>query len=228
MTERVPILVGITGKRDLKGQDDVVRDRLRAAFDQLDRETPRAPKVLLSGMAIGADTIAATLALARPDWLVAAVLPFDAETYFEDFDSTSLAVLETLLADPRVKTCPLPVLTNPFTGEPCTREELRNSANAASPLRVMHYEQLGLWLAHASTLLVAVLPKHEQPDQAGGTARVVQYRLSGRPDTVATRVMETSDVVAPPLTLDIAPLGPVWLIDAPGDEGWLEPFTAQL
>lgn len=228
MAERVPILVGITGKRDLKDQDEVVRDRLRAAFDTLDRETPNVPKVLLSGMAIGADTIAATLALARSDWLVAAVLPFDAETYFEDFDGASLAVLETLLADHRVKTYALPPLANPYTGQPCTREELRNSANATNPLRVMHYEQLGLWLAHASTLLVAVLPKDEQPDQAGGTARVVEYRLSGRPDTVAARVMEASDAVAPPLPLDIAALGPVWLIDAPDGAAPAEPFAAQL
>jgi hypothetical protein len=228
MTERVPILVGITGKRDLKGQDESVRDRLRTAFDTLDRETPNAPKVLLSGMAIGADTIAAELALARRDWLVAAVLPFDAETFFEDFDGAALATLETLLADPRVKTCALPPLANPYTGQPCTREELRNTVNAANPLRVMHYEQLGLWLAHAATLLIAVLPKDEHPDQAGGTARVVQYRLSGRPDAVATRVMEASAAVAPPLPLDITSLGPVWLIDAPGEEISGPPFAAHL
>ena len=228
LAERVPILVGITGKRDLKGEDDVVRERLSLAFETLDRETPNAPKVLLSGVAIGADTIAVELALSRPDWLVAAVLPFDTETYFEDFDGAALAALETMLADPRVKTCPLPPLTNPYTGQPCTREEQRNSANAANPLRVMHYEQLGLWLAHAATLLIAVLPKEEQPEQAGGTARVVQYRLSGRPDAVATRVMEASKVVAPPLPLDIAALGPVWLIDAPSEKTSRHPFTAQL
>jgi hypothetical protein len=228
MAERVPILVGITGKRDLKGQDDAVRERLRTAFETLDRETPNAPKVLLSGLAIGADTIAAELALVRPDWLVAAVLPFEAEIYFEDFEGAALAALETLLADPRIKICPLPPLTNPYTGQPCTREELRNSANATNPLRVMHYEQLGLWLAHAAMLLIAVLPKDEQPDQAGGTARVVQYRLSGRPDTVAARVMEASKAVAPPLPLDIAALGPVWLIDAPSEGTSHHSFAAQL
>lgn len=228
MAERVPILIGITGKRDLKGQDGLVRERLRAAFDTLDREAPRAPKVLLSGMAIGADTIATELALERRNWLVAAVLPFDTETYFEDFNTETLAALETLLADPRVKTCALPPLVNPYTGESCTREELRNSANAANPFRVMHYEQLGLWLAHAATLLIAVLPKDEQPDQAGGTARVVQYRLSGRPDAVAMRVMETSVAVAPPPPLDTAALGPLWLIDAPSDEPSHRPFTAAL
>jgi hypothetical protein len=228
MAERVPILIGVTGKRDLKDQDEAVRERLRAAFDRLDQEAPNAPKLLLSGMAVGADTIAAALALARPDWLVAAVLPFDTEIYFEDFGGEELAVLETLLADPRVKTVALPPLVNPYTGEPCTREELRNSANATNPLRVMHYEQLGLWLAHAATLLIAVLPKDEEPDQAGGTARVVQYRLSGRPDTVAARVMEASEVVAPPLPLDIATRGPVWLIDAPSNETSHHPFTVQL
>lgn len=228
MAERVPILVGITGKRDLKGQDDAVRACLLAAFETLDREAPNAPKVLLSGMAVGADTIAAELALARPDWLVAAILPFDAETYFEDFDAAALAALETLLADPKVKTCPLPPLANPYTGRPCTGDELRNNANATNPLRVMHYEQLGLWLAQAAALLIAVMPEDEQPDQAGGTARVVQYRLSGRPDTVAVRVMDASVVVAPPRPLDVAAFGPLWLIDAPSAEISPRPFLAHL
>ena len=217
MAERVPILVGITGKRDLKGQDETVLQRLREAYDRVDAASPNTPKILLSGMAVGADTIAAELAIARPNWLVAAVLPLDRDTYLDDFQGDARQALETLLANPKVKAYTLPPLRNPYTGQPCTREELRNSANATNPLRVMHYEQLGLWLAHASTLLVAVLPKDEQPDQAGGTARVVEYRLSGRPDTVAARVMEASDAVAPPLPLDIAALGPVWLIDAPSE-----------
>ena len=229
MAERVPILIGITGKRDLKGQDNAVRERLRLAFETLDREAPNAPKVLLSGMAVGADTIAAELALARQNWLVAAVLPLDAETYFDDFDHAALTALETLLANPKAKTCALPPLTNPYTGHPCTEEEVRNSANTTNPLRVMHYEQLGLWLAHAATLLIAVLPEDEQPDQVGGTARVMQYRLSGRPDSVATRVMKASTVVAPARPLDIGALGPVWLIDAPREgHASPRPFAVRL
>jgi hypothetical protein len=229
VVERVPILIGITGKRDLKGQDETVRQRLGLAFDEIDRQTPRAPKVLLSGMAIGADTIAAELATKRPDWLVAAVLPFDKGTYLEDFSGDQRAVLEAWLAHPKVKTCPLPLLDNPYTGKPCTRAELRNSPNTTNPLRVLHYEQLGLWLARAATLLIAVLPADEQPDQPGGTARVVQYRLSGRPDATARLVMSASEVVCRSLELDTAALGPAWLIDAPTDRpAGSHPFTACL
>jgi len=230
VAERVPILVGITGKRDLKGQDETVGQRLREAFDQVDAASPITPKVLLSGMAVGADTIAAELAIARPNWLVAAVLPLDRETYLEDFQGEAHQALETLLANPKVKTYALPPLRNPYTGHPCTHDELRNSANATNPLRVLHYEQLGLWLARAATLLIAVLPEGEEPDQAGGTARVVQYRLSGRPDAVALQVMSASAAVSAPLSLDIVALGPAWLIDAPNETVAVpeHPFTIRL
>lgn len=215
MTERVPILIGITGKRDLKHQDEAVRRRLRDTFALLDREAPRAPKVLLSGMAEGADLIAADLALARRNWLVAAVLPFAKEAYLDDFTEESRRTLETLLADPRVKTCVLPPLTNPTTGAATTVADLSPAGDAGSGRRAAHYEQLGLWLAHNATLLVAVLPEDEQPDKEGGTARVVAYRLSGQPDAVARAVIRGSSALAPPLPLDSGSLGSVWQIDEP-------------
>jgi hypothetical protein len=233
VAQRVPILVGITGKRDLKGQDALVRERLAETFAILDREAPDAPKVLLSGMAEGADTIAAELAVARPDWLVAAVLPLPLESYLEDFPDTppeasaaqrgSKALtprqtIEKWLAHPKVKTCALPPMRNPRTGRPCTIDELRYRDGEDNTLRMRHYEQLGLWLATASTLLIAVMPQGEQPDKTGGTARVVHYRLTGRPDPIVRGVMRASDAVCPPLQLDTAVLGPVWLIDAPSEQ----------
>ena len=217
MTERVPILVGITGKRDLKGQNDAIRRRLRETLDILDREVPEAPKVLLSGMAIGADMVAAELALARDDWLVAAVLPFALEAYLCDFNDAERVALTTLLAHPKVKTCVLPPLRNPETGALATAAELVVRDEAGSRLRALHYEQLGIYLAQAATLLIALLPEDEQPAKQGGTARVVAYRLDGRPDRVAQRVMRRSSAVAAPLPLDTTPLGPVWQIDEPSE-----------
>jgi len=228
VTAPVPILVGVTGKRDLKGEDDYVRQRLAQAFDILDRQVPDAPKVLLTGMAIGADLIAAELAVARPNWLVAAVLPMALDLYLEDWTelaaepcggsaaaATARERLAALLQQRKVKVCALPPLRDPHTGAPRTADALHVGAGAINELRRQHYEQLGLWLARTATLLIAVAPDGEQPGQLGGTARIVDYRLAGRPDAAARAVMRTSDVVCEPLPLDVAGFGPVWLIDAP-------------
>jgi hypothetical protein len=175
------------------------------------------------------------LAVERPDWLVAAILPLTLELYLEDWTVLGQAGgaascagieataarhrLERLLAHPKVKICPLPPLRNPLTGEPRSVEELRVAGDPLNPLRLQHYEQLGLWIARTATLLIAVVPKDEEPSQPGGTARVVTYRLQGRPDALAREVMRASDAVCEPLPLDIAGLGPLWLIDAPKTNG---------
>ena len=58
MADRVlaPIIVGITGKRDLNGKDEVVRTALSTALDVLDEYFPLSPKILLSALARGAGT----------------------------------------------------------------------------------------------------------------------------------------------------------------------------
>jgi hypothetical protein len=228
---KVPIFVGITGKRDLKGQDAYVRGCLEAAFAMLDRELPHVPKVLLSGLAEGTDTIAAELALARADWLVAAILPMARQVYLEDFpdeppvavsdDSAASAApsprrtIEALLAHSRVKVRALAHLKNEQTGQPYPTGQLTNHAGLANDLRPAHYEQLGLWLAENATVLIAVMPADEKPDRLGGTARVVDYRLTGRPDRAAREVFRGSAEICAPRPLDQGRLGPLWLIDAP-------------
>ena len=73
MTLRVPLLIGISGKRmfdakdgdeDRRLADDVWR-RLDRVFTRLDEAFPSTPKILLTGAAFGADLLAAEAALAR-------------------------------------------------------------------------------------------------------------------------------------------------------------------
>ena len=215
MTEKIPILVGVTGKRALNGHDDFVRAQLKQAFDRLDKEAAAAPKVLLSGLAAGADTIAAELALERANWLVAAVLPLPLALYGEDFDERGKAVLDALVAHSKVKMRELQRLADPQTGLPCADDDLRRRDCGGNALRTRHYEQLGLWLAETATVLIAVLPADEQPDRLGGTARVVDYRLTGSPDAAAREVMQASGELCPPPVLDRARGSPVWRIDLP-------------
>jgi hypothetical protein len=215
VTEKIPVLVGITGKRALGGHDDFVRERLKQTFHRLDKELPAAPKVLLSGLAAGTDAIAAELALERNNWLVAAVLPLPLSLYREDFDDSGKAVLDRLIAHPRVKLRELQRLADPQTGLPCVDNDLRRRECSGNPLRTRHYEQLGLWLAETATALIAVLPADELPDRLGGTARVVDYRLWGAPDAAAREVIEASRELALPPVIDRPAGRAVWRIDLP-------------
>ncbi|HVC53971.1 MAG TPA: hypothetical protein VND87_18270 [Stellaceae bacterium] len=227
MTQNVPVLIAISGKRNLKDQEAAVRRALVRAFTLLDKRLTTAPKVLLTGLAAGADTIAAELVLGRPQWLIAAVLPLPRAVYLEDFpdqpghgDAPSpRRQIEDFLAHPQVKVRELAVLTDPATGMPATAEALARQADHPNPLRDQHYEQLGLWLAETATLLIAVKPEEEAPGLLGGTARVLAYRLSGKPDRDARQVMAASREVPLPDPLDGGRGAPAWLVDAPMPNG---------
>jgi hypothetical protein len=208
-----PIIVGITGKRDLHGKDGVVRQSILAAFQLLDEALPASRKLLLSAFAIGADTLAAEEALARPNWSVIAVLPFGVETYAQDFDAAGAEKLRALLRHPRVTLRPLTALVDPLTDQPFSEAALARAPGKSSSERSDHYEQVGLFIAERCALLIGVMDADEAPDKVGGTARIVNFRLRGMPDEVTTRVIGRSRELRRRAVLDCPATGALWLID---------------
>jgi hypothetical protein len=209
----MPIIVGITGKRDLRGKEAAVRRAICAAFDLLDKSLPASRKLLLSAFAAGADTIAAEEALGRKDWSLIAVLPLELELYARDFDEVGANTLRKLVADPRVKSLTLAALNDPRSGKPFSSGALARAAGKSNDDRTDHYEQVGLFIAERCALLIAVMDASEKPDRVGGTARVVYYRLHGIPDADARRVIARSRELRLQSELDCPQTGPVWLID---------------
>lgn len=208
-----PVLIGITGKRALQGQDDTVRASLRAAFERIDKATPHTPKVLLSALASGADTIAAEEALGRSAWRVIAPLPLAQALYVQDFSTTEAETFRKLLADPKVKSFELPALNNDSTGAPFDGADLARGDHAKNTARTDHYEQVGLFIADRSDLVIAVMPADEKPGSVGGTARIFSYRLHGPVDAKMEQTLRASVVLTPPEPLDDPKSGPIWLID---------------
>jgi hypothetical protein len=208
----VPIIIGITGKRDLRGKSEAVRKAIGAAFDLLDKWLPTSRKILLSALAAGADTIAAEEAIER-SWTTLAVLPLELDLYAQDFDTTEATTLRRLVADPRVKTLTLGALNDPRSGMPFSSDVLARAAGKSNPDRTDHYEQVGIFIAERCALLIAIMDADERPDRVGGTARIVQYRLRGAPDSDAARVIVRSRELSLRSELDHPPTGSVWLID---------------
>lgn len=166
--------VAVTGHRPDRFPPEAVpavRRRLEEAFRAIAeavREAAARPDsgfadeapdlVLLSGLAAGADQLAAQAALAVPGWRLHAVLPFAREEYERDFasDRASHATLDHLLRDASAIT----VLDG--------RATMPGSAERAWDA----YGPLGRVLVEQCDLLLAIWD--EQPGRGvGGTANVV-------------------------------------------------------
>ncbi len=190
-----------------------MRAALDAAFARLDERCPTTPKVLVSALARGADTVAAEAALARPNWTVVAPLPFSEALYLQDFDKAGAARLKGLLEDPRVRAMVVDPLRVRIGGKPLGDEDLGRSAAAPNHVRTDHYEQAGLFIAERAGILVAIKQAEETPGKIGGTARIVHHRLNGRLDADSVRVVARSDALLEPPRLVDRHTGPVWVVD---------------
>jgi hypothetical protein len=152
-TDRLSLVIGVTGHRDVAAADEAP---LRAAFgrviDELSRACPHTPLLVLSGLAAGADAVAAEEAIAR-NIPVMAVLPMPVAEYERDFSPDQLARFHTLLqASARVV--------------------------VASQVRENGYVATGRFIAQYSHLVVAFWDGRTGRG-AGGTADVVAMRLGG-------------------------------------------------
>jgi hypothetical protein len=237
MAQRVfaPLIIGITGKRNLDGKDAAVRAALREAFALLDRHFANTPKIVLSALAQGADLIAAEEAVRHGDeqrgrngcsWQVVTPLPLPLTLYLEDFDEHHAKRVCDLRRRIKIRVLPplyRPVPGSPFArGQPFARAELHRQERG-NPARSAHYEQVGLHIADQCGLLIAVMPRDEQPEKTGGTARIVHYRVRAVPDAQSRDIRRRSQVLAP-LPLDRPQPGPAWIIDLASlddDEGSL-------
>jgi hypothetical protein len=152
--DRLSFVVGVTGHRDVAKDDEPA---LRAAFGEILRQRasacPHTPLLVLSGLAAGADSLAAEEALAR-DVPVIACLPMPVQEYEKDFSQEELERFRALL-------------------ERCARVVV------TSQNREGGYVAAGGFIARYSHLLVAFWDRQTSRG-AGGTADVVNMRITAR------------------------------------------------
>lgn len=151
--DRLSLVVGVTGHRDVAAADEpALRDAFATVLAELRRACPRTPMLVLSGLAAGADSLAAEEAIAR-GIPVFACLPMPVEEYEKDFSPDELVRFRTLLAaSARV------VVT--------------------SPSREHGYVAVGRFITQYSHLVVAFWDGTSSRG-AGGTADVIHMRLTG-------------------------------------------------
>ena len=205
----IPIVVGVTGHRDLRDPDvPPLEDAVRRLLARLRRDYPSSPLVVITPLAEGADRLAARVALEAGAELVAP-LPLPRAEYEKDFPST-VAEFARLFDDERVvHRLELPALDVPL--EP-------GEALTAGDFRELQYALAGAYVARHSHLLVALWDGKDS-GSVGGTAQVVEYRrtgLLGFGGSVAEKLEPAPDPFALSGTpLDPHDTGPVYHIATP-------------
>lgn len=172
-----PLLIGVTGHKDLyEDERDSLRTSVKAALEDLLRAMNVSPEEarILTGLAEGADTLVAEVALDLGIPLVP-VLPMSADVYLEEFSSPhAVAVFQGLISRAAM------VVELPLE-EGVTSASVSLSANkgAFSPARNQQYAALGRCLALNADALVALWDgTPADPSQLGGTGHVVSMFMS--------------------------------------------------
>ncbi len=163
-----PLVVGVTGHRDLRADETVtLRQHVHDLLSALRRAFPRCPLWVLSPLAEGSDQLVAAEALTLGAKLIAP-LPLERELYAADFaQGKPREHFDALCAQATVIELPL------IAGHS------REAVSQQGIERTRQYAQAGVFVARHCHLLLA-LWDGKPSAKMGGTAQIVDYYLSGR------------------------------------------------
>jgi hypothetical protein len=200
--DRLPLIIGVTGHRDLRDQDVPRLEREVAAVikglrrDYL-RGDPETPIIVLSGLAEGADRLVARVALEQGARLIAP-LPMPLEEYRRDFEPGlkpgNMAEFDALLA----QAIAAPVM--PLNA--ASLDEVRVDRKK----RAEQYRALGIFITQHCHVLLALWDGKTDDIAVGGSAEVVAFKREGVPLMVSG---------SPRGSLDASEVGPVIEIITP-------------
>jgi hypothetical protein len=184
-SQRLPIVIGVTGHRDVRPENEpVLAEALDAIFTRLETGYPSTPLLLLTPLAEGADQLAAEVARRR-SIPYRVPLPMPLADYRQDFPAgPRLARFDELLRCADGAPYAMPYF------------ESNDVTNVAEPARRAHqYALLAAHLARVSHVLIAMWDGVAS-DTVGGTAQAVRFRVLGVPK----RYRPTNSVIDAPET----------------------------
>ena len=169
----LPLVVGVTGHRDLRRSDiSRLEELVAAVFTDTCETYPHTPLLLLSPLAEGADQLVARVARSAGVGLVVP-LPLPRNIYETDFESDdSGEAFEQLLSS-----------ADGVFELPLFRGNTPQSIEDAGEPRDRQYAQVGAYIAQHSQILLALWDGVQSVGESpiGGTADVVRFRLDGVP-----------------------------------------------
>ena len=161
---RIPVIVGVTGHRDLREEDiEILKNSVRGELEALQRRCPHSSLVVMTSLAEGADQLCAEVALDMGLELIT-ILPMPLKEYAKDFGMAPMGDL-VRLADASSK-----VIVTPYIEE---YDERYGSE------RDWLYRQAGLYVAKHSHVLIALWDGSKGDECGCGTASIVTAMLDG-------------------------------------------------
>lgn len=162
----IPIVVGVTGHRNLRQEDlSRLKEVVLSELQKLKNAYPNSDFIMLNSLASGADTLCAAVGVSLDMGLVCP-FPFEIDEYRKDFSGEDLAKFEALLQKAE----------NSFT-VPATEPLPENLTETQR--RDFGYRQAGIYVASHSHVLFALWDGKEGTPAACGTAEAVDFMLKG-------------------------------------------------
>ena len=156
----VPIVIGVTGHRDLREQDlGQIRALVRTELQKLSAACPHSELIMLNSIASGGDSLCAQEALDLGMRLVCP-LPLELDEYRDDFSDEELETFEGLLA------CADEVFVVP-------------ASEPEQPGRDYRYRQAGIYVATHCHVLLALWDGTPGKPGGCGAAETVGFMLDG-------------------------------------------------
>jgi len=211
----VPVVLGVTGHRDLREADKPrLWQAVAAILEAFSRRYRHTPLILLSSLAQGADQLCASVALTQ-GLQVIAPLPFPAAVYRQSssFDNdTARYQLDELLGHPRVTSFVAPL---PEAHMPADEAGWTGLMEAPDTRQCCYANAGGYVVLHCHALIA--LWDGEESDAVAGTAQMVQFKRTGRPPEAYPW---------PQPLLHWADSGPVYVVHTPRASTQATPGTA--
>ncbi len=161
----VPLLIGVTGHRDLvPAEIPGIRGAVERFLSELHQRFPDRPITVLSPLAEGADRLVADVALGLGMRIMVS-LPMPEDLYLMDFETEESRAEYDRLRATAEAVYELPIVPN------ATREQISKYGEH----RNQQYAQLGVFLGAHSHILLALWDGKES-SELGGTAQVVEFR----------------------------------------------------
>ena len=179
-SDRIPITVGVVGHLDVITTEGH-RLQITNFFNDLASMYPNSPVYLFSSIAEGADRFAARIFLdlkrsneeLKHRFELIVPTPFNTEEYKKDFDDASKQEFDALLKEAKRSFC------------------IGCGDNGTS--RPHQYLKAGKFVADSSIILLALWDGEK--GKKGGTADIVQHKLTGDNDNVAESTFEYDGTV---------------------------------
>jgi hypothetical protein len=170
LSARLPLVVGITGHRDLRDEDiPALEVKLGEILQEIPAQYPHTPIILLSPLAEGADRLAARVAIGMDARLIVP-LPMPRELYLQDFSTpASREEFEALLQQAEA-----------WFELPLVAGNTMAGIQEAAEQRDRQYALVGAYVADRCQILIALWNGADTVSE-GGTAQIVRFKLEGIP-----------------------------------------------